>query len=575
VIAGRRRDLVAAAILGLVLVAAEADVVFGGKTFQTSQVSRGTMPGGAWGYPGPPPTRTHSADPGASAWTFQPHARVTRRIYASGELPLWNPHEGLGVPFAAEMQTAVFSPIRAPVFLSPTPVMDDALAFARLLVAGVGAFFLARRLGTGRASAVLAGTAFMLSGFFTAYTTTIIDVDVLLPWILLAFDALALRRSPRAVGVAACSVALAIVAGFPESTFFVLAMAGIFFAFRAATAARRDLPKDLARFVAAAALGHLAAAFVLLPFVEFLRLAIVPEHPEGITGLAHYPAKTAITLLVPNFFGPYYQEWNGECLHLAHYLGVVPVFLALLAPGRGKPLAWFLAVFAGVGLLKIYGTPGLNEAIGSIPPFSLAFFSRYFQPEVALATALLAGLGLERLVAGELSRRRVAATTLALVAAIGALAGIYKEALAAGAWRISGPLVATEAVLLAGATLLAWPRPGRRRAAGVLLVALAAVELILPVPRERPLRHDPYAPPPYVEFLEKDPSPFRIFTSGKLLHANTASVFGIDDVRSLEPMHPARFVNFVLRFLGGVFNDPPPREPSPSGSPPAGVRSRF
>ncbi len=560
---GRRLDLVAVAALASILMVAEADVVFGGRTFQTSQVSAGTIPGGAWGYPGPYPTRTPSADPGAAAWTFQPHALLAHRLYARGELPLWNPHEGLGVPFAAEMQTAPFSPLRLPTIACPTPAVEDATCFGRLLLAGLGAFLLALRLGVGRRGAVLSGTAFMLTGFFAAYTNTQLDVDIQLPWVLLAFDRLLATKTSSALAVAAVAVALSVIAGFPESTFFVLAMTGVFYLFRAASpreSSWRSVAADLARFGAAVALGHLLAAFVLLPFVEFLGLATVPEHPgTGASGLSHYEARTAVTLLVPNFFGPYYQEWDRSVspLSVAHYLGVVPVFLALLALGRGPRgrLAAFLAAFAGVALLKVYGAPGLNDVIGRLPVFRLSFFSRYFQPEIALATALLAGIGLARLAAGEVSRRQIAITGACLLGVLGVLVGVHHEPLAAGALRVCGLLVGAEVAFLAVAVALACLRGAF---APTLLVALAALELGIPVPRERPLRHDPFAAPPFVEALEKDESPFRIFTTGRLLHPNTPLVFGIDDARMLEPMYPARYVTFCLRFLPGVYNDPPP-----------------
>src|SRR5215469_9232630 len=82
----------------------------------------------------------------------------------AGELPLWYPYDGLGVPFIANAVTAVFHPFTVlSLVLSPAKVMTVSL-LSCIVIALAGAYWLARRLGAGTAGASCAGIAFATSG---------------------------------------------------------------------------------------------------------------------------------------------------------------------------------------------------------------------------------------------------------------------------------------------------------------------------------------------------------------------------------------------------------------------------
>ena len=80
-------------------VAGYADVVFGGRTFLPvgRVVGAYDLPPYAAGYTGET-TRRAEIDPGAEAWQTHPWAYAEHRALASGSLPLWNAHNGLGHP---------------------------------------------------------------------------------------------------------------------------------------------------------------------------------------------------------------------------------------------------------------------------------------------------------------------------------------------------------------------------------------------------------------------------------------------------------------------------------------------
>ncbi len=76
-------------------------------------------------------------------------ARVQPGDDPPGRLPLWNDLAGCGAPHLANGQSAVFDPFHLIAYLGPLPGADAWMAAARLWVAGLGMFLLARSWGLG------------------------------------------------------------------------------------------------------------------------------------------------------------------------------------------------------------------------------------------------------------------------------------------------------------------------------------------------------------------------------------------------------------------------------------------
>ena len=85
------------------------------------------------------------AGEGDQAFQFRPLLHVAREQVRDGHLPLWNPYSYGGNPLFGDMQTALVYPLTWLTFVLP---VDDAwtwMSMIKLLVAGLGAYFLARR----------------------------------------------------------------------------------------------------------------------------------------------------------------------------------------------------------------------------------------------------------------------------------------------------------------------------------------------------------------------------------------------------------------------------------------------
>lgn len=121
--------------------------------------------------------------------TFWPNWEWADRVWASGEVPLWNPHDGLGRSFVADGVSAVFYPGKCIFWLrcfSFETRMGIFLAF-HVWLAGLGAARLARHFQANRFGSGLAMMAYGLSGpvLFQATNAVYLVSAAWLPWGLL------------------------------------------------------------------------------------------------------------------------------------------------------------------------------------------------------------------------------------------------------------------------------------------------------------------------------------------------------------------------------------------------------
>ena len=97
-----------------------------------------------------------------------PHAVLVKRAFVAGEFPLWNWYSWGGSPLLAAMQGAALYPPMWLALCLPLPYGLQMLNFAHLVWAGLGVWFVARRLFDLPAiPSVYAGVAFGAAHFFS------------------------------------------------------------------------------------------------------------------------------------------------------------------------------------------------------------------------------------------------------------------------------------------------------------------------------------------------------------------------------------------------------------------------
>jgi len=122
---------------------------------------------------------------------FYPYKAYAAEVVRQGRLPLWNPYLFMGVPFLANIQSALFYPLNFPLYWLPVPRMVSYSIVLHVFLAGLFAYFYARlSLGLRRGGAWLAAAVFALSGFVGAQVGHVnqLNCSIWLPLLFLLFD---------------------------------------------------------------------------------------------------------------------------------------------------------------------------------------------------------------------------------------------------------------------------------------------------------------------------------------------------------------------------------------------------
>lgn len=561
--------LVVVAIQATVLGVTYHAVVFQGRTLLTGSTvfsTEGSAP--PYGYPGPALTSSNEIDAGASAWQFTPQIEKAHLEVSAGELPLWDANVMLGAPLAADPQAGLMNPLTWPLIASPTPGAWDAWLLIRLLTAGLLCSLLAWYLGLRLLPSTIAGLIFMMSGVFQLRTTTVqTSVMAILPLALMAVEACIRRPSRWSSGLLGLAIALSILAGMPEESFVCLGFAAVYFAVRYAVSWRgKDaFPRLRAAFAACAGtvIGLLLSLPLLLPFAEYVSLAVTQHGTGSTVGLLTEHPRQLLSLI-----GPHWNVVGHQLGNLAkeppvdNWFGAGAILLALLGLGATslpRSTRALLALSAVVVEAKTVGIPGfLNQAVGKVPVFSQIAFWAYGGVIVSLCVALLAAAGLQRLEMKQISLRQVASATIVVVGAIGVAAPIFFEGTTIR-WDQVG-VTGGAVMLVAGAAAYSALNSGAHWSWGPRVAGVAvAVELILLASPELPLaaRYDSLTSTPTTTYLERvDPSGVgRTYSATAILYPTTNQAFDLDDIRDLDALYVARTYEYIKLFVAPGITD--------------------
>ncbi|MBI3362844.1 MAG: hypothetical protein HY023_17215 [Chloroflexi bacterium] len=434
---------------------------------------------------------------------FYPWRWLALQQIRAGQWPLWNPYLGNGAPLLANYQTAVFYPPNWLGFILPLDYSLGFVAVLHIIWAGVGMIAFARSIGLRPLGQTIAGLSFSLSTYLVARMSflTIIAAAAWLPWLLWAGEHLTQtlaapaadsgvqRRHGLAWFLALSGLmALQLLAGHAQTTFYSLVLVGLWIVWRGLTFKLRpqrgasqspiSVLSPTVTFVLAFIFAVCLTAIQLLPTVELLRQSSRAESAgyDFIVTYSLWPWRL-LTFVAPDTFGnPAHGDyWGyGNYWEDSAYIGLLPLGLAVMA------------VFAWVrGKLRVRnselgksgrhaGVPSPNSQL-AIPNSQLALPSSLSHTPFLLTLALLAlilAMGQNtpvfpffyRYVATFNLFQAPARMTISYVLAVALLAGIGADAWAKpeGGWLywtrlgVAGGLAI---VIASGAGAFLLPRP--------------------------------------------------------------------------------------------------------------------
>ncbi|MEM7480778.1 MAG: hypothetical protein AAF481_06365 [Acidobacteriota bacterium] len=502
-------------------------------------------------------------------YQIQPWLLFARGELRAGRLPFWNPHQYAGSPFWANGQSAPLFPLHLLFAVLPLSLGWVLLPWLRFLIAGMGAWALARKLGVASRGALLAGLIFPLSGMPVGFLQFPMgNALVLVPWVLLAVEwvarpAAGSKHSLRTVAGLAAAVCLQSLGGHPGTVLHTALLSVVYLAVRGA-----DGWRGWARCLAGWGLGGALAAVQLVPLALFVQessrwQAVTPAFQQPLGRLLVQPLR----LVLPGLYGdPAAGTWWGPYNYLATsvYAGAGAIALAAVGladrwkrhkseaiPTDRRPWIAICALLL-LCLAGAYHWPVVRQVLQALPVVGKVVQHRLLFG-VDLALALAAGAGLEAWLAGR-GRRSLyvgAALTLGLTACA--------VALHFDAWR-QHELHRSQGLWAAGVVavvllLVALPRSfrtARGRFLGWTVALLFAVDLLVAHGSLMPAlsRSDFFPLTPAVEFLTARSSEGRIAASGRTLHPNAATVYRLSDIRGDDTLKLASYQDFSVQHFG-------------------------
>ncbi len=464
------------------------------------------------------------------------------------------------------MLSQPFFPLTAALALVLNPKTYSWYVLLRLFLAGFCAY-LYLKLFVSDVAALAGGIISMLAGYYVLYITMFhLSVETLIPAALLSAEHLVRRQTFRTLLWFAGVVLLVLLGGMPESSLVLLTFVYCYLLFRVVTdPSIRTKWFRVAKYIAMSTIAGVAlSAFLLFPFWEFLNRCFDTHQAANlggiIRGLGHDTLGVSIfSYLFPLFFGPPQgaNGWTG----IRNYTGLISIFLVLIAvagcrkrktnDGGLGSLTWFYLSFLIIVLLKRYGFPAVNW-IGMLPLYRLMDFPKYDEAILSICVAVLCGIGVERLIRGEVSIRAGAialgATFLVIpVAVVCCWTNLATGVMVNGYVSHRLPLfsLALPALLLI-AIATVWFEWKRRSSGTVAGNSMAGVGLVVVLTLEASLNYvvptyyhisrlaneasNPYAGAPFVSVLRARAGTYRIFGRDELLLPDWSSAFELPDI---------------------------------------------
>jgi hypothetical protein len=363
------------------------------------------------GHRGREIVNTFNIDLASNAFYEEPINRLTGKLYLKGEVPLWNPYQGCGVPLAAQYSTRVFFPYQILENIFPAQSWDYFM-LGRLLISAFFTYLFLNLIGLSVCASFIGGVCYMLSGSSVWFINNeqFANVAMTVPIAIFYFEKMIQNKNNnRFFVLASLSVALILLAGQPEVAVYALLLTCAYYIFRSIIKATCVLGffKNVLKLIPVVILGLCASAIIIIPFHEYFLHSYNCHPPGGNMGSTEgiVPPGLGIGIFLPYIFEliTHYRFFphNGVWDYLGGYIGVLPAFLILIGIfcGKGEYRKYFLFffIFAFLIILKNFGFP-LMVLAGRLPFLDQAWSGRWAGPVWTFSLACAAAIGLENII---------------------------------------------------------------------------------------------------------------------------------------------------------------------------------
>ncbi|MDD2689658.1 MAG: hypothetical protein PHT41_05885 [Candidatus Omnitrophica bacterium] len=358
----------------------------------------------------------------------------------SANLALWNPYIFSGAPFLGAFQSALLYPLNTIYMFLPVQKTINIDIALHIFLSGLFMYLWAFQRKLHPLSCFLSAVLFMFCGahFLHIYAGHLAPLCTMawVPLLFLAIDGLFEYRSFNWCLLGIFAITMQILAGYPQYLFYTTIAAVLYYGFCIIKARERFKITlgILTMYAGALALGAVQVLTGIQAASESVRAGGVPFK---FASMFSFPPENFITFFVPNFFGDnvYFPYW-GRCYlwEMSTFAGITGLFLALYASFYAeKNLRRFSVTTALLLLLLALGahTPLFGFLYKWIPGFDLFRGSSKFVLPASLFIALLAGIGLDRIIRFQLIPKSIIICVLSVAVFFIAVAFYLQYALVA------------------------------------------------------------------------------------------------------------------------------------------------
>lgn len=398
---------------------------------------------------------------------------------------------------AAAQGGLLFPPNWFYLVFSPA-VATNLMVVSTYVIAALGAYLYARRVGGSIAGAMITSLVWQMSGCLVGQIShiNIVHTAAMLPWVLWALESFVGGRGYKRGALLAGLVALQVFAGHQQAFIYSLMLVTAYAIVMAV--ADPQLRKRYLFSLGFVASGVLLSALQIVPTFELLRNSPRAEATYAFFTSFSMPRRFVLALFAPYLMGggdgrlfraayigpPFYPEMVG-------YAGLLAIMLALIALIiKSDPRTKFWGVAAVVCMVLAFGGYAplqLYRVIYYVPVLNLFRVPARHIIEVDFAIAVLAGRGLT-ILGTERGKHRV----LGMVIIAGALVFLltclavtffrpadFRLAREAAVTVIRAPELFIPVLISAISAWALWLFARQRRGSTALLFAVLIVDLVL------------------------------------------------------------------------------------------------
>ena len=268
-----------------------------------------------------------------------PFKILATSLLKDGQLPLWNPYNGSGMPFMATMHMGFLNPMNILFFFFSGPTAWTIYIMVQPLLVGVFTYLYCRKINLSIYASLFSSVAFMFSGFVIARIIfgEYIYVIALMPLLLYIIESFIQQPKSKKILFIPFIIFSLFVSGQPQMVFYVSLLSFFYGFYRFIQDSKRIkiAGKDIFFLLTLILIGIGLSSIQLMPTLElFFNAAISPATSKFIFDRFLLPPYHLISLFIPNYFGNQatYNYWGaGDYIETVGSIGTIPLFFAFLS----------------------------------------------------------------------------------------------------------------------------------------------------------------------------------------------------------------------------------------------------